>query len=477
MVPAKDRHGASLTPPWQPLHGADRMLRQFGDWLMRNQRAIRAGQWAVVGVYIVLVAVPALLPLPQPTAHIWTNLTLLAQFAFWGIWWPFVLLSMVLVGRMWCGLLCPEGALSETASSHGKGYAVPRWIKWKGWPFAAFAGTTIYGQMLSVYQYPKPVLVILGGSTLAAVVVGYRYGRSKRVWCRYLCPVTGVFGLLSKLAPVHFRVDRAEWNSWQKPEGARVSPVNCAPLVPIYNMRGGSMCHMCGRCSGFRGAVTLARRSPNYEIVKVAGSEPKPVETILIVFGLLGLAAGAFHWSSSSLFVDIKQAAAAWLVDYGLVWPLEPVAPWWILTNYPEQNDVLSLLDGALLIGYIFASTVIVGGMVCGCLAAAVRLLGRWSMPRLHHLAQSLIPIAGCGVFLGLSSLTVTMLRAEGLTLDFVGALRAFLLAGASLWSLWLGWQIAGLYAEASRRIVAMLPFSLAVAVSCVTWFTLFWHL
>ena len=179
LVPAKDQHGTHLTAPALP-HGADQMLRQIGDWLMRNQRAIRAGQWVVVGIYIVLVAVPAFLPLPQRTAHIWTNLTLFAQFAFWGVWWPFVLLSMVFVGRMWCGLLCPEGALSEAASSRGKGYAVPRWIKWKAWPFVAFAGTTIYGQMLSVYQYPKPVLVILGGSTLAAVVVGFLYGHSKR---------------------------------------------------------------------------------------------------------------------------------------------------------------------------------------------------------------------------------------------------------------------------------------------------------
>ena len=36
-------------------------------------------------------------------------------------------------------------------------------------------------------------------------------------------------------------------------------------------MKGGSACHMCGRCSAFRGAVTLARRSPNHEIVHVAG--------------------------------------------------------------------------------------------------------------------------------------------------------------------------------------------------------------
>lgn len=476
-APAGRQHGAYLSGSATPPGGVDALLRRIGDWLMRHQRAIRALQWIVVAAYLVLIAVPTVLPLPDRTAHIWSNLTLFAQFVFWGIWWPFVLLSMIVVGRMWCGLLCPEGALSEAASSRGLGRAVPSWLTWKGWPFVAFAGTTIYGQMVSVYQYPKPVLVILGGSTLAAIVVGYLFGRSKRVWCRYLCPVNGVFGLLSKLAPVYFSVDRPAWQAWHKPRGAHVTPVNCAPLVPLRTMRGSSACHMCGRCSGFRGAISLARRSPNYEIVHVAGDLPRPAETILIIFGLLGLAAGAFHWSSSGLFVDVKQAMAEWLVDHGAVWLLEPLAPWWILTNYPEQNDVLSLLDGIVLLGYILGSMLIIGGIVAGCLAATVRLWGRWSALRLHHIAQALIPIAACGVFLGLSSLTVTMLKAEGLALDFVGTLRALLLAGASLWSLVLGWQIAGLYAKAGTvRIASMLPFTIAVAVGCVSWASLFWN-
>lgn len=478
-ISAEGPHGPRLSVPSITVSAAavDRTLRWIGDWLMRHQSAIRIGQWLVVGVYLLLMLVPAFLPLPGRTAHIWTNMTLFAQFAFWGIWWPFVLLSMVLVGRLWCGLLCPEGALSEAASQHGKGYALPRWIKWGGWPFVAFAATTVYGQMLSVYQYPKPVVVILGGSSLGAVVVGYLYGRSKRVWCRYLCPVSGVFGLLSKLAPVHFAVDTAAWRSAGKPRGAAAA-VNCAPLVPLYTMRGGSMCHMCGRCSGYRGAIALARRSPNREIVHVAGEDPKPVETLLIVFGLMGVAVGAFHWASSGWFVDVKQMFAGWLVDHDLIWPLKPLAPWWILTNYPDQNDMLTLLDGAVLIGYILACTLLIGGAIMACLAAAARLLGPWSTPRLHHLAQGLIPIGGCGVFLGLSSLTVTMLRADGFAVAFADPLRAALLVGASLWSLALAWQIAGLYQKAyAHRIAAMLPFGLAVAVSTLSWATLFWPL
>jgi polyferredoxin len=102
-----------------------RATNALGEGLLRNQRLIQSGQWVVVLVYLVLVAVPAFLPLPGRLAHIFDNLTLFAQFAFWGLWWPFVLLSMVLVGRSWCGLFCPEGTLTEAVSRYGRGHAIP----------------------------------------------------------------------------------------------------------------------------------------------------------------------------------------------------------------------------------------------------------------------------------------------------------------------------------------------------------------
>ncbi len=192
----------------------------------------------MVCAYFFLLAVPAFLPLPQGAAHIWTNLTLFSQFVFWGLWWPFVLLSMVLVGRLWCGLLCPEGSLSERVSEHGRGGAMPKWLQWKGWPFLAFVLTTIYGQMTSVYQYPGPALIVLGGSTVAAMAVGYLWGRNKRVWCRFLCPVTGVFNLLAKLAPLISASIAQAWGAWDKPHGAHPQTMNCAPLVAVRTMRG-----------------------------------------------------------------------------------------------------------------------------------------------------------------------------------------------------------------------------------------------
>ncbi len=430
-------------------------------------------QWAVIALYLVLVAVPAFLDLPPRTAHLWSNLTLFAQFAFWGVWWPFVLLSMVLVGRSWCGLLCPEGALTEVVSRWSLGRHVPKAVTWAGWPFVAFALTTIYGQMVSVYQYPAPVLLVLGGSTVAAIAIGLVYGREKRVWCRYLCPVNGVFAVLAKLAPVAFQVDRAAWSA-HRPGEIGPPAVNCAPLVPIRTMRSASPCHMCGRCDGFRGAIELRLRSPNHEIVHVSGTSPNPWETVLILFGMMGIALGAFHWASSPWYVSVKQDLAEWLVGHDLSWPLERSLPWWILTNYPALNDVMSLLDGFVLLAYIAATALVFGTAFSALLALSVRITGPFDGRRFHHLAQTLIPIAGCGVFLGLFAITLTLLKGEGVRVPYVPEFRAAMLGGASLWCVWLAWRVTGLWAAGLRQAAATGAVACAAAIAVYGWVLLF---
>ena len=421
-------------------------LQYLGDFMRDKRGLIQGIQWTVVIFYLSLLIWPALLPLPKDYVHFYDNLILFAQFVFWGIWWPFVMLSMMLLGRVWCGVFCPEGALSEWSSRHGLGHTIPRWIRWGGWPFVAFLLTTVYGQLVSVYEYPKAALLILGGSTVAAMLIGFLYGRGKRVWCRHLCPANGVFSLLSRLAPIHFHVDRDAWA-----QAPRKTPaVDCAPLINIRHMTGNNACHMCGRCSGHRQAVTLDSRSPNKEILSIEKMDANHWDILLLLFGMLGVATGAFQWSASPWFVTMKQGIAGWLIEKEVLWILDDNIPWWLLTHYPETNDVFSWLDGASILLYIGAMAFTIGIPILGGLWLAGRILKEQnSIP--WRLGYALTPLAGLSIFLGLSALTLSMLKAEHITLVGITELRICLLALGYLWSAYLLWRML-IQSKASRR-------------------------
>ncbi|QID16277.1 4Fe-4S binding protein [Nitrogeniibacter mangrovi] len=460
-------HALNFVPAGAP-PGRGR-LAIVGAWMRRYRGVIVGIQWGVLAAYLVLVAVPAFLPLPERAAHIWDDLTLFAQFVFWGIWWPFVLVSMMLLGRVWCGVLCPEGFATEQVSRFGLGRPVPRWIKWGGWPFVAFLGTTIYGQLVSVYQYPKAVLLVLGGSTVAAIAIGLVYGREKRIWCRHLCPVNGVFGLLARLAPVHFRSDRGAWEAHGR---AAVEPVNCAPLLDLRRMDSASACHMCGRCSGHRGAIALEARVPGSEVLRMTENDTSRWEVRLLVFGLIGAAIGAFQWSASPWFVQAKLAVAGYLVEHDSFALLGDNAPWWLLTHYPQANDVFTWLDGLMIVGYIGAAAVLIGGWISLWLRAAARVT-RGAASDLR-LAYALIPLGGVGVFLGLSALTVTLLGAEGVLIPHLGAIRGALLAVASLASVALAARMLAALGR-WRRLAALGLFALAAAGAVLPWVLMYY--
>jgi hypothetical protein len=447
-------------------------LARVGDALRRHRRTIVALQWLVVGGYAILIAIPPLLPLPSSVDRIVTNLTLFAQFAFWGLWWPFVIASTMLVGRAWCGILCPEGTLTEFASRHGLGKAIPRWIRWSGWPFVAFAITTIYGQLVSVYEYPKAVLLVLGGSTVAAIAVGLVYGKGKRVWCRHLCPVNGVFELLAKVAPLHYGVDEVAWKRYHGPPAR----VDCAPLVDLRHMRSASPCHACGRCNGHRGAIALAARSPNREIVTLGRNGVDASVASLLLFGVLGMALGAFSWTVNPWFVALKQQLAQWLVEHDALLLLDDHAPWWLLTHYPEAGDVMSWLDGLCIVGYIVGAGAAIGGATLAALAGAARIAGSTRFDW-KTLSMALVPIGGIGLFLGLSMLTVTQLRNDHIVLPYIGAFRALLIAAGVTWSAWLGARIV-MSSDAARwaRSVALLLYATALVIPAAAWHLIFWR-
>jgi hypothetical protein len=60
--------------------------------------------------------------------------------------------------------------------------------------------------------------------------------------------------------------------------------------------------------------------------------------------------------------------------------------------------------------------------------------------------------------------------------MGWVEELRVFMLTGAALWALWLGWRIAGLYAvTAWRRVLALGALVPACGSTLGAWYLLFW--
>jgi len=445
-------------------------LAGIGLFLRRHRKLIISVQWLIVVLYAAMVIIPAFLPLPPEDAHIWDNLRLFAQFCFWGLWWPGVMIATVTLGRVWCGLFCPEGAISEWVSGYGRGKALPRWLKWSGWPFVAFVLTTVYGQLVSVYEYPQAALLVLGGSTVAAIVIGLLYGREKRIWCRYLCPASGVFAVLAKIAPVHYKVDRDAWDRYQ----GDFEPVNCAPLLDVRRMTSASECHGCGRCAGQREAVTFAARSPFAEILDFNNPAKTP-DALTLVYGVLGVATAAFQWTLSPWLLAIKLAAADWLVEHDHFALLDNDVPWWLLTHYPEASDLFTWLDGALILGYLLVGGFLLGSTLLIGPAIAARLL------KTEHLSWqrftlSLTPLAAASVILGLSMLTVTHLKAEHFWLGWLPYFRVTLLSAGCLGCLWLSLGLVrqsttGILKGALALIVMLLPVTLMATIWTLVFF------
>lgn len=144
---------------WRDRLFPDGWLQRVGDTLQQRQDVIRRLQWCFVAIYYFLLIVPALLPQPASRAELFTSLAGIAEIVFWGIWWPGVILSMLLFGQFWCGVFCPDGALTEFASRHGRGGKIPGWVRWSGWPLAAFSLVVLYEHLVDAYSAPRAILL------------------------------------------------------------------------------------------------------------------------------------------------------------------------------------------------------------------------------------------------------------------------------------------------------------------------------
>ena len=128
---------------------------------------------------------------------------------FWAWWWPLILLTYPLVGRLWCAV-CPFMVWGEIAQR------LTPWRK-RIWPHgdtdrwaapllaAGFAAILVWEEVWNLedtaWLSSCLLLLITAGAVLGSLVF------EKRFWCRHLCPVGGMNGLFAKLSIVELRAE------------------------------------------------------------------------------------------------------------------------------------------------------------------------------------------------------------------------------------------------------------------------------
>jgi NosR/NirI family nitrous oxide reductase transcriptional regulator len=152
-----------------------------------------------------LVLVAAFLGPADPQRNLATTLT-------WNVWFCVVFVVILGAGRGWC-LVCPFGAVSEAVQRRalwgrgrpiGAGHVLSHRLTQYGYllPIATLVLLTWLEERFAIAEGGAPALTgyllvgILAFSVAAFLVF------ERRTFCRYLCPLSGLIGVLGAVAPV-----------------------------------------------------------------------------------------------------------------------------------------------------------------------------------------------------------------------------------------------------------------------------------
>ncbi|MBZ5496273.1 MAG: 4Fe-4S binding protein [Acidobacteriia bacterium] len=130
--------------------------------------------------------------------------TNLAALIVWSLWWPLVIITASVLGRIWCQI-CPMELVNSLVSRIGLKKKAPRFFT-SGWGIAVFYSLALLGfiRTFSANRYPERMAMFFLFLLASAFVAGLVFER--RAFCDHLCPVGRILGLYACCAILEWRV-------------------------------------------------------------------------------------------------------------------------------------------------------------------------------------------------------------------------------------------------------------------------------
>jgi len=407
--------------------------------------------------FIVIIFLPLFLPESAESATALNDFSRFANFAMWGLWFPLVFVSVIFTGRSWCGLLCPMGAASEQANKIGLQRAIPAWVRWEGTPIVSFLIITVLGQTVGVRDHPEAVAEVFGGTMLAAIVLGFVYGKNKRAWCRHMCPIGLLLGVFSRIGAVQFTAKKP------KPGGDRFTEKTiCPTMIDIPRKQESRHCIECFRCvhPEAKSGLFLQLRKPGQEIENIRKHNPNVYEVWFMFLGT-GIALGGFLWLVLPLYQNIRKSIGEWFINNEHYWIGES-GPAWLMSVHPERREVFNWLDFFTIVGFMVATMIVLAAVLAITTWLAAWLAGKYgadlnTRTRFTELGYQYAPVAMVSLIIGLGATLFAPLSL--ISENLPGLIKLGLFIIGIIWSLWLGDRILkNQGVNVNKRWIPLLP-------------------
>lgn len=173
----------------------------------------------------------------------------LATKLTWILWWPGIIFTFVLVGRLWC-VMCPFGALNEWTANRSKPDRLfPRGLRNLWLATFLFLVLTWADEQIGVIRSPQLTAWLIVIFAFLAVATGMFFQR--RSFCHYLCPITGLLGLYSMVSPVEVRTgdrSRCQKNCHQDCYRGNEKGNGCPMFEFPMTVERNTFCNLCFEC-------------------------------------------------------------------------------------------------------------------------------------------------------------------------------------------------------------------------------------
>ncbi|GBE00440.1 putative electron transport protein YccM [bacterium BMS3Abin07] len=201
----------------------------------------------------------------------------------WTIWWSLIIVSFILLGRVWC-MMCPFAAIGDLAQKIVSfNRKLPRWLQNIGFQTLAFILLTLAFALFAFNNRPRVTAIVIGSILLSAIIVSVIYRR--RSFCRHICPIGAIIGIYSTISPIELRACSKDKCTNHRD---KTCITTCPMLESPNRMDSNIYCNFCMKCSTACPSSNLSLRLRTFGKDIYSGIRKSSMESAASLF-LLGI--------------------------------------------------------------------------------------------------------------------------------------------------------------------------------------------